>query len=70
MRRAAVEIGTVERNPSRCRANQPADCAQGRRLAGAVRADQRNDFTLIDVQRDPRERRDPAVTRNEALDLK
>src|SRR5918993_4874775 len=48
---------------------QAGDGLQSRRLAGAVRTDQGNDLTLVDVKRDAFERLDVAVVRSDVLNV-
>ena len=48
--------------------HEPVDRPQRRRLAGAVRPDQRHDLALAHLDRDPLERVDGAVERVHALD--
>ena len=67
--RARADRWPSKRDASRGRPDQAADRAQRRRLAGAVRPDQRDDLALIDVQRNAGERGDTAVARDQILDL-
>src|SRR5262249_57232849 len=47
------DLGAVEVDLAGARRRQPRDRAQRRRLAGAVRADQRHHLALVDPERDP-----------------
>src|SRR4051794_24811160 len=59
--RQALDLRAVEHDPSGARRHDAGDRPQRRRLAGAVRADQRDDLTLVDLERDALERLDRAV---------
>ena len=65
-RRSRAPAACVMSSPSkrivpRARLDEPGDRAQRRRLAGAVRADQRHDLALVDLERDALQRLDRAV---------
>src|SRR6266566_4253779 len=55
------DVASLEADATAARVVQAVDGAQGRRLAGAVRADQRDDLALPDVDRDALQRLDRAV---------
>ena len=59
----------VEADRALARRRQPRDRAQRRRLAGAVRADQRDDLALLDLERDALERLDVPVEGVDVLEL-
>src|SRR5690348_8076072 len=48
---------------------EPVDRAKRRRLAGAVRADERDDLAVVDLDRDALERVDRAVVGVDVLEL-
>jgi len=61
---AAVELDGALR-----RLDEPGDRTQRRGLAGAIRADQRDDLALLDGERHALERMDPTVVDVEIGDL-
>src|ERR687887_170888 len=63
------DVAALEANPSAPRAVEPVDRAERRRLAGAVRADQRHDLARLDLDRDALQRLDRAVVGVHILDL-
>src|SRR6185437_12587879 len=69
----AVWPEAVERSPGEGDASRATDGAgdraQRRRLAGAVRAEHRDDRTLLDCERDSMERMNRAVARLDVLEL-
>src|SRR6266566_6720625 len=66
MRRIVRDVLPAERDRAATRMIEPVDRAQGRRLAGAVRADQGHDLALVHLDGDPLQRLDRAV---EGLDV-
>src|SRR6266540_3230597 len=66
MARQAGDVLATEADRPEARRVEARDRAQGRRLAGAVGADQRDDLAFVDLHRDALERLDRAV---EGVDL-
>jgi hypothetical protein len=66
-RRRAGEILALELDPARGERQQAADRLQRRRLAGAVRADERDELAFADLERDVAERRRLAIGDSDAL---
>jgi hypothetical protein len=69
VRRQRGDVLAGEAHPPGAGAQQAGDGAQGRRLAGAVAADERDDRAGLDGEGDARERRDGAVGHVEIVDL-
>src|SRR5579862_5636823 len=57
----AVEFHAALRHLAALGAQQPRDCLEGRRLAGAVGAEEGGDLPLLGVQRDALEHQDDAI---------
>src|SRR4051812_45999708 len=66
--RQPLDLGAVEDDAAHPRRHDARDRAQRRRLAGAVRADERDDLAFVDLERDALERLDRAVERVDVLD--
>src|SRR5438132_10128221 len=60
------DVSSLEADAPTARVVQPVDRPERRRLAGAVRADQRHHLAVLDLDRDPLQRLDRAV---EGLDV-
>ena len=67
--RIVGDVTSAERDRSASRMIQSVDRAERRRLARAVRADQRHDLALVHVDRDPLQRLNRAVVRVDVLEL-
>ena len=67
-RRCAREVGAVEHDAAGHRLDEPGDGAQDRRLAGAVRAEQRDDLARRDRQIDAPDHRRLVVARGQPLE--
>jgi hypothetical protein len=69
MRRLIGDVPAFEADPPAPRVIEAVDRAQRRRLAGAIRADQRHDLALAYVDRNALESLDRAVIRMDVLEL-
>ena len=63
------DVVAAEADPAAPRMVEPVDRAQRRRLAGAVRAEQRDDLAVAHLEGDALERVDRAVVGVDALEL-
>jgi hypothetical protein len=63
VRRGVGDVVAAEVDPAAARVVEPVDRAERRRLAGAVRAEQRDDLTLAHLECDALKRVDRAVVR-------
>jgi hypothetical protein len=63
------DVAALEPDPASARVIEPVDRSQRRRFAGAVRADQRDDLPLADIQRDTLQGLDRAVIGMDVLQL-
>ena len=70
VRRRAQQVVAVELDRAVVRPVDPRDQVEDGRFAGAVRADQPDDLTLVRVERDVVERDDPAEPPRYVLDCK
>src|SRR5436190_2515561 len=66
LRSRLPQLASLEFDRPLARRREPGDRAQGRRLAGTVRADQRDDLALVDLDRYPLQGLDVSV---EAVDI-
>ena len=64
----AAALFALESDAAMCRVIETVDAVQHRRLAGPIRADDRADFALADVERNIRERLDAAESERHVLD--
>src|ERR1700733_5366291 len=69
MRREARDDFALERHPTLGWLHERRDEFEDGRLPGAVRADDREDLVLLDVERDVVDRDKPAVALGQILDL-
>jgi hypothetical protein len=69
VRRDGGDVRAVERDPALGGRERAGDGPQQRGLAGAVRADQRDDLAPLDGERHGRDRPQQAVTDDEVTDV-
>ena len=69
MRRQARDVVPLEADAAGCRLVDAADEIEDRRLAGAVRADDREDLALVDAEADAVDRLDAAEMHGQIFDL-
>jgi hypothetical protein len=69
-RRHGEQVPSFEKDRSGNRRHRPGDSLEQGRLPGAVRPDDRDELPLINRQRHPAQRGEPAIADRQILDFK